>query len=178
MCLLPSLLHHFSLYHVFLCWDPKFNKLVIDFHCIGLVIFYFRKTRLTSAKFLANGDTLKSLNRKSLIRRFWEVQGCTIVDNPLLLRSEDFGRCKDVQLSINRYCADIYLTLYQQVVFQKLELQESPLLPTKVVVWPDTSHRRGRESNPQNIIWRPVKSQRFTTEPSRQPSEKTHITYI
>ena len=54
-----------------------------------------------------------------------------------------------------------YLTLGQQVVFQKLELQESPLSPPRL---PSGQTPMGIKS--QTCL---VKSQRFTTEPSWQP---------
>ena len=58
-----------------------------------------------------------------------------------------------------------YLTLGQQVVFRKLELQESPLLPTKVASGqtPDTGGNRTPDLSGEK--------QRFTTEPSWQPSQ-------
>ena len=91
-----------------------------------------------------------------LILRLWWLTGSGEALQPLLPWA--------IPLQFHSF----YLTLGQQVVFQKLELQESPLLPTKVAVWPDTRHQTPAGIEPRTCL---VKSQRFTTEPSWQPYE-------
>ena len=93
-----------------------------------------------------------------LILRLWWLTGSGEALQPLLPWA--------IPLQFHSF----YLTLGQQVVFQKLELQESPLLPTKVAVWPDTRHRR--ELNPGPVWWK------VSALPLSHPDNPKHLGFF
>ena len=93
---------------------------------------------------------------QKLDRRIWEIANKTsTVTSTSIFTSP----------SINRSCSRSWN--YRSRHFSPLRLSSG-----------QTPVTGGAGIEPQNIIWRPVKSRRFTTEPSRQPSEKTHKLYL